>query len=450
LPSPIDMKPVNSAIISIGNEILLGKTVNSNLTYLAAGLAALGAPVAYNVTVKDVAEDIGAALEYCTGKYDIVISTGGLGPTDDDITKATIAAFFGLELEFHADIWIFVQSLFARRGMPAPQINRCQAMVPKGFNALENQMGTAPGLFYSWSTVASDSDPTDHDSPERTKCFFACAGVPLEMRYVFDHHISAIIKQQYPQLSGVTQRTIHTFGISESALAERLDTSILPPEQGFAWLPQTGRVDLRLYGPDREEVDRAASAIVDQIPELVWGVDEDTPASVLGRLLKNANLSISLAESCTGGLVMKLLTDAAGSSDYLLGGVVSYHNTLKQNILRVKESTLESYGAVSEETALEMVMGIKKLTDSACAISVTGIAGPSGGSDSKPVGTVCFGFSYFAEAWTQRHVLTGSRETIRHKAAEMAILTLAKKLLASGSSPTSKSGSSPSSMDSTI
>jgi len=148
--------------------------------------------------------------------------------------------------------------------------------------------------------------------------------------------------------------------------------------------------------------------------------------------------------------VMKLLTDAAGSSDYLLGGVVSYHNTLKQNILRVKESTLESYGAVSEETALEMVMGIKKLTDSACAISVTGIAGHSGGSDSKPVGTVCFGFSYFAEAWTQRHVLTGSRETIRHKAAEMAILTLAKKLLASGSSPTSKSGSSPSSMDSTI
>lgn len=409
------MKPVTSAVISIGNEILLGKTVNTNLAYLAAGLAALGAPVVYSVTIRDDADEITRALEYCAGRYDIVISTGGLGPTDDDITKATIAAFFGKELVYHEDIWVFVQSLFAKRGLPAPEINRCQAMVPQGFGALENQMGTAPGLYYAWDD----------------KCFFACAGVPAEMRYVYDNHIRSIIKERYPQLSSVVQRTIHTFGISESALAELLVTSFIPKQLGFAWLPQTGRVDLRVYGHDEALVNQTAQKLMFQIPELVWGMDEDTPASVLGRLLRERGMSISLAESCTGGLITKMLSDEAGASDYLLGGVVSYHNSMKENILEVQPRTIELYGAVSEGTAAEMVLGIKRLTDSSCAISVTGIAGPSGGTDSKPVGTVCFGFSYFAEVWTQRLVLTGSRETIRHKAAEMAILTLAKKIMVS-------------------
>lgn len=409
------MKPVTSAVISIGNEILLGKTVNTNLAHLASGLASLGAPVVYSVTIRDDADEITQALEYCTARYDVVISTGGLGPTDDDITKATIAAFFGKELEFHPDIWAFVQSLFAKRGLQAPEINRCQALVPQGFTALENKMGTAPGLYYGWED----------------KCFFACAGVPVEMRYVFDNHIRSIIDKRYPQLNAVVQRTIHTFGISESALAERLDTSFIPKELGFAWLPQTGRVDLRVYGHAEALVIETAERLIAQIPELVWGIDEDTPASVLGRLLRDRGLTIALAESCTGGLVSKLLSDEAGASDYLLGGVVSYHNKLKENILDVQPRTIELYGAVSEGTAAEMVLGIKTLTDSSCAISVTGIAGPSGGTDSKPVGTVCFGFSYFAEVWTQRLVLTGSRETIRHKAAEMAILTLAKKIMES-------------------
>jgi nicotinamide-nucleotide amidase len=413
LPKPIDMKPVSSAVISIGIEILLGKPVNTSLAYLAAGLAALGAPVLYSVTIRDDADEITRALEYCTGRYDIVISRGGLGPTADDITKATIASFFGKELVFHEDIWEFVQSLFARRGLKAPEINRCQAMVPRDFVALENQMGTAPGLQYEWDG----------------KCFFALAGVPVEMRHVFDNHISSIVHARYPHLSKVIQRSIHTFGISESALAERLDTSLIPKDLGFAWLPQTGRVDLRVYGHDENMINDTADKLIAQIPEQVWGIDEDTPAGVLGRLLRDKNLTISLAESCTGGLVSKILSDEAGASDYLLGGVVSYHNQLKHNILGVSETSLAEHGAVSEETALEMVTGIKRLTDSACAISVTGIAGPSGGNDSKPVGTVWFGFSYLAEVWTQRHVFTGSREIIRHKAAEMAILTLAKKIM---------------------
>lgn len=407
------MRKISSAIISIGNEILLGKTLNSNLAYLATGLANLGAPVVFNMTVMDIEEDITAALDYCMARYDIVISTGGLGSTADDITKATIARFFGKELMFHEDIWSHIQALFSRRGFKAPEINRNQALVPQDFIALQNNAGTAPGLFYRHGE----------------KCFFSCAGVPMEMSHVFDTHIRHIVKEQYPWLQELVQHTIHTFGISESALAERLDTDILPPDMGFAWLPQTGRVDLRLYGHHRQQVMDSSLLIQEQIPEYTWGLDGDTPPSVLGRILREKNLSIGLAESCTGGLVMKMLSDEAGASDYLLGGVVSYHNSLKQNLLKVSGRTLETHGAVSEETALEMVRGIKSLTGSDCAISVTGIAGPSGGSDAKPVGTVWFGFCCGSECWAVHTILSGTRESIRYKAAEMAIIIMIKKLL---------------------
>ncbi|MFA5510468.1 MAG: CinA family nicotinamide mononucleotide deamidase-related protein [Candidatus Cloacimonadaceae bacterium] len=408
-----NMSQIKSAIISIGNEILLGKTVNTNLAFLADGLAALGAPVVYNVVVNDDADDITRALDYCSSRYDIVITTGGLGPTHDDITKATIAKYFGKELVFQPHLWEYVQSLFAKRGVKAPEINRNQALVPQDFSVLENAMGTAPGLYYHQSGLN----------------YFACAGVPIEMRYVFETHITEIIKKQFPKLHSLTQHTIHTFGISESALAERLDTSALPPGVEFAWLPQTGRVDLRLYGMDQEAVYQGAQDIIRQIPGYVWGLDEDTPSKVLGKLLSQRKMSISLAESCTGGLVAKMLSDEPGASDYLLGGVVSYHNDIKSSVLGVSKETLATDGAVSEQTVRQMVLGVKGLMDSDCAISVSGIAGPSGGSAEKPVGTVWFGFSYQDEVWAQKYILTGSRESIRHKAAEVAIITMIKKLI---------------------
>ena len=409
---PNHTKQICSAIITIGNEILLGKTVNTNLSYLASQLALLGAPVAYNISIKDSASEIEAALAYCVNRFDVVISTGGLGPTADDITKASIASYFGVQQSFHEDIWQLVQSRFAFRGMQAPLINRNQALVPDGFTVLPNAEGTAPGLFYR------------HEKG----CFFALAGVPVEMKHVFDEQISATLKREYPHLQSLIQKTIHTFGISESALAECLDLADLPREVSFAWLPQTGRVDLRLFGHDLALLGVWQKRVASQVSEYVWGFDEDSPAGVLASLLKERGLGISLAESCTGGLIMKMLSDEPGASEYLLGGVVSYANQIKKHILGVSEETLQKHGAVSEECALEMLDGIKRLTKTECAISVTGVAGPSGGSASKPVGTVYIGFSFLSASWVQRILLTGSRKMIRHKAAEMAILTMIKKI----------------------
>ncbi len=401
-----------SAVITIGNEILLGKTVNSNLAWLARELALLGLPVEFSLTVKDDPEAIRQALSQAWDSCEIVITTGGLGPTDDDITKQEIASFFGAELRFDPVIWEQVRTMFSARHMETPDLNRCQAMVPSGFKALRNDRGTAPGLYF--------------ESGE--KCFFAFAGVPLEMQHVFETQARSILVQKYGSKEAVHQQTLHTFGISESALAETLQGFKSLPGIEMAWLPQTGRVDLRLYGPDAEKVLETSESCFKMIPHFVWGRDEDTPVSVLSGLLRNRQLTISAAESCTGGLLQKMITDTAGASEIFLGGVVSYANELKQTLLGVAEATLSQFGAVSEECAREMALGIKTLTKSQTAISITGVAGPDGGTPQKPVGTVCFGFSVLTEVWSLTLTFNGDRETIRHKAAEFALIHLIKHL----------------------
>ncbi len=401
-----------SAIISIGNELLLGKTLNTNMAWLAGELALLGVPVEFSLTVKDEAEAIGNALAQCWPKYDLVITTGGLGPTDDDITKQEIARFFGAELVFDPAVWEHVQALFAARNLSTPQINRNQAMVPQGFSALRNDRGTAPGLAFS----------------SEGKCFFAFAGVPLEMRYVFDTQARPIIRDRFGIKGSITQKTLHTHGISESALAELLAGIALPEGVNRAWLPQTGRVDLRFYGNDPNAIDSCIEQSLPLISKYVWGRDEDTPVSVLSALLKARGLTFSAAESCTGGLVQKMVTDPPGASDVFAGGVVAYANQVKLVLLKVHPETLAKYGAVSEECAREMALGIKILTNSATAISVTGVAGPDGGTELKPVGTVCFGFSCLDELSSATQIFSGDRNAIRIKAAEFAILHLVKLL----------------------
>jgi nicotinamide-nucleotide amidase len=417
LPNLIDphMDKPTSAIISIGNEILLGKTVNTNLAWLACRLAEIGIPVDYCVTIPDDSEAIHQALEYCWGRYDVVITTGGQGPTDDDITKAEIARFFDKDLVFHPDIWLHVQTLFSRRGMPTPEINQSQAMIPAGFTALPNNLGTAPGLYFC--------DSGRH--------FFALAGVPVEMQHVFNTQVSSILRQSFPGMNPVFQRTVHTFGISESALAEKFAGTEIPQGVSMAWLPQTGRVDMRFYGNDHATVMNFAAVAAEKVSEHVWGYDDETPAEVLGSLLRDMGLTLSSAESCSGGLVGKLMTDPAGASDYYLGSVVAYHNYIKTKVLNIPEAVISQYGAVSEECALAMARQIKRLTESLVSISITGVAGPTGGTNEKPVGTVWFGYSVLAEEWTLRSVFSGTRDSIRHKAAEYAILALAKKLMGS-------------------
>ena len=410
MPNPIEMHI--SAIITIGNEILLGSTINTNLAWLAKELALLGLPVEFPLTVKDETKAIWQALKHAWESCDVVITTGGLGPTDDDITKREIASFFGAEMRFDAGIWANIQKNFSARNMATPEINRNQALVPEGFKSLTNLRGTAPGLFYE----------------QGGKSFFAFAGVPLEMRHVFSTQAKPLLVAKYGSGEAIHQETLHTFGISESALAELLAGFSPLPEINLAWLPQTGRVDLRFYGRDQEKVTESANNCLKLVGDQVWGCNEDTPVSVLHNLLRKLKLTISVAESCTGGLLQKMLTDPPGASEVFLGGVVSYSNQLKQSLLRVKPETLAEHGAVSENCAQEMAVGIKNLTESSIAISITGVAGPDGGNLQKPVGTVCFGFSVLNRVWSLTQTFSGDRESIRHKAAEFALLYLIKHL----------------------
>lgn len=403
---------MNAAIINIGNELLLGKTLNTNMMFLGSKLAQLGIPVEYAVTIQDSPEAIHQALSDTWDKYDIVISTGGLGPTDDDLSKASIARFFGKELRFDEEVWNHVQALFSRRNKAIPDLNRGQAMVPDGFEALKNDLGTAPGLHF---TVAN-------------KHFFALQGVPSEMKHIFEEHITGIIAKSFSQIKPIHVRTIHTHGISESGLAELYPVKSLPKNVSVAWLPQTGRVDIRFYGSDRNGVEEAVIQAERVIGNLVWAYDDISPAAVLLKLLEERAYTISLAESCTGGLVQKMLSDIPGASKCFVGGVVTYSNDMKHKVLGVSDETLETFGAVSEACVLAMARGIKDLTNSNVAVSVSGIAGPDGGTTEKPVGFVYFGYQIGNKFWSSQQIFNGDRDSIRYKASEFAILELIREL----------------------
>ncbi len=412
MPSLIEpMKPIRAAVVSIGNEILLGKTVNTNLSFLATELALIGLPVSYSITIQDEQEIISRSVRGLFQDYDIVIITGGLGPTADDITKSTVADCFGKALHFDETIWLKVRSMFQGRGLETPEINRNQALVPDDFVVLENARGTAPGLYYK------------HGSHS----LFMLPGVPTEMKYIYTNSIRGILLKDYPA-TPIYQKTIHTSGISESALAEKLVNLVIPTDVSMAWLPQTGRVDLRFYGAGKSVIDHVVSEVQSQISDFVWGYDEETPFTALHELLIDKGLTLSVAESCTGGYVQKMITELPGSSQYLLGGVVSYSNDLKSRILGVSPDLLAEYGAVSNQCAEAMAEGIKNLTNSDISISITGIAGPTGGDEIKPVGTVCFGYSDQSSHHAVTQYFIGDRETIRLKASEYIVLYLLKKV----------------------
>jgi nicotinamide-nucleotide amidase len=398
---------IKVCIINIGNELLLGQTINTNLSWLGMQLAELGLPVTRSVIIRDVPSEIKQTLAKEWVDNDVIIITGGLGPTDDDLTISAIAEYFDKQLEFRLDVWQSVQALFERRNIETPQINRSQAMVPSGFTALLNNVGTAPGLYYS----------------ENNKSLYILPGVPAEMKFLFNEYIIDMLSRSY-SLNPVFMKTLHTWKISESALAENLLELKPPDEVQLAWLPQTGRVDLRIYGTDSQAVEKFADNVYAQVKERVWGIDNDIPQTLLQNLMIEKNYTLSVAESCTGGLVQEILTSVPGSSGYFLGGIVSYSNEIKIKHLNIKQSTLTKYGAVSVETATEMAEGVRNATKSTYGIAITGIAGPDGGSEDKPVGTVCFAISDKTQKITRSLVFNGDRPAVRRKAAEYIILLL--------------------------
>ncbi len=367
-------------IITIGDELLIGQIIDTNSAKMAQMLLEIGAKVTGRTAIGDDHEAIIKALQMATEQADIVLVTGGLGPTKDDVTKKAIADFYGTGFVFHQPILDRLNQILERLGKPLTEALRTQCFLPQNATVLPNKMGTAPGMWFE----------------ENGKVVVSMPGVPFEMECLMQHEVMPRLQTRFNALPSA-HKTLLTAGEGESVLAEFLKDfeENLPPQVKLAYLPSITRVRLRLTVTDSDpkfvektlhEKFREMEGLLP--PKIIAGYDDDTLESVIGRILKEKNLTLSTAESCTGGYLAHLITSVPGSSAYFMGSVVSYANAVKMNQLGVKETTLQRHGAVSEQTVREMVAGAIRLLGTDVAVATSGIAGPDGGTPEKPVGTV--------------------------------------------------------------
>jgi nicotinamide-nucleotide amidase len=407
-------------LVAIGNELLLGHTLDTNGAEIARALAPHGVEVVRRTAVADRPADISAAVAEALARTGAVITTGGLGPTSDDVSKKVVADLYGMPLEFDETVWADIAARFARAGRAPVASNRGQADVPRGAVVLRNRWGTAPGLWLEGRLGLTVMLP----------------GVPREMGKLLE---AEVVPRIAVRTGGAVVRSlvVRTTAIPESTLAERIgdvEREIAPLT--LAYLPGTHGVDLRLtaWRMEAAEADRrlrAAAALVrGRAGDHAYGEgDADLAAIVLDRA-RRGGLALGVAESCTGGLVGGRLTEVPGSSDVFAGGVVCYANRLKTELLDVPAQVIEAHGAVSEEVARAMAEGALRRLGVDLAVSVTGIAGPAGGSADKPVGTVWFAVASRTRTEARRIVFLGSRREVRERAAQTALYLLDRRLLA--------------------
>jgi len=405
-------------LLTIGTELLLGQTVDTNGAELGRALAAAGIPVVRRTSVTDDPAAIREAASQALARTGAVLTTGGLGPTADDITKKLIAELFGMPLTFRTEVWEALVARFARAGRVPAERNRCQAEVPEGAVILPNRWGTAPGLWLEGPPGLAILLP----------------GVPAEMRGLLHHEV---LPRLAPRAGGrvVRSRTLRTTGIPESSLAERLDhvEQRLAP-LSLAYLPGVAGVDLRLtawnLAPDAADAALAAGMALLREGAAGWAYgeeDQDLAALVL-QVARERGLHLGTAESCTGGGIGARLTAIPGSSDVYRGGVVAYDNRLKVDLLGVPGALLARAGAVSAEVAEAMASAALGRLGADLAVSVTGIAGPGGGSPEKPVGLVYIGLATRAGVRATRHQFPGDREDVRARAGQMALFRMLQEL----------------------
>lgn len=413
---------MEATVIAVGDELLMGKTVNDNAAYLSRRLAALGIATRRQIVVGDKDDDVAAALDEARALAPLAITTGGLGPTADDRTLAAAAKHLGLELVLHQPTLREIERRFARRRMKMPEVNVGQARVPAGSRVLGNPLGTAPGIIIE----------------EAGWVLCLLPGVPAEMEYIFEHGLVPYLEKKGYAGERVYEKQLHATGLPESGVAERLADVALPAGVHLAYLPQTAQVNLRVWGaaPDEEAFRERARPVLEAIRrglgEHVFGEDGTTLEQVVGDMLRARGETLALAESCTGGLIAKRVTDVAGASAWFLGGVVSYANEAKENFLGVAESTLAAHGAASEETACEMASGARARFGATYALAVTGVAGPSGGTSEKPVGTTCFALAEEGGTTSDKRYFGGGRDWVRLRASQHALDMLRLRLREKG------------------
>jgi competence/damage-inducible protein CinA-like protein len=416
-------------LITIGDELLLGFTIDTNAAHISRVLAAKGIEIVRRTTVGDEADRIAVAVREALDRTGAVITTGGLGPTSDDLTKPSIARLFGREMKLDESIATQLEARWRARfpGSVFPATNRTQAEIPEGATILTNRHGSAPGIWLE---------------DERGRWVAMMPGVPREMRGMLAEEVLPAIESRAGAVGTVVlSGTLRTTGIAESAIAELLGPNFLgdPGEEGslpLAYLPGVSGVDLRVTARGLP-ADRAKSLVAAALVKLksrvgayAYGEDEADLAAVVLDLCRGQKRTLAVAESCTGGMLGERLTSLPGSSDVFLGGVIAYHNDVKKDLLQVSAHDLDKHGAVSEQVALQMAAGIRERTKADIGVSVTGIAGPGGGTPEKPVGLVWVAV-HGSEAKARRFHVGGDRAEIRQRAAQAA-LEMVRRALSRG------------------
>ena len=411
-------------IINIGNELLFGKTINTNAAFIAEKLYETGIEVEKSIVIPDNPDIIFRTIGESFKETDWIITTGGLGPTKDDMTKNVIARYFEVGFEVHQPTLDIVVKMFTDRRLEAGEINRKQAEIPVGAIALTNKNGTAPGLWLE----------------KNGKTLIALQGVPFEMQEIFVETVIPLLKEKYKGVHAVVHKNILTSGMGESMLAQKIEAweNALSKELTLAYLPSPGQVLLRLTA--RTENQESASKLIDsQLPSLFEMIkpylvspDGETLVAVVSSLLKKQKKKLAIAESCTGGYLSHLITSLPGSSQFFEGSIVSYSNEIKRDILNVRETNLKKHGAVSEMVVTDMALNTMSLFETDYAIATSGVAGPSGGTEEKPVGLVWVAVATPTKVVTQKFLFgkNGGREVIIKRAA-MAALNLLRLELTS-------------------
>jgi nicotinamide-nucleotide amidase len=421
-------------IVSIGTELLLGQILDTNSQFISTELANLGVDCLFRSTVGDNSERIIECLKIALERSDVVITTGGLGPTADDLTHECIATLFKVDMEFDEDTLARIQGFFQRRGIVMVDSNRKQAYRPKGAAILPNPTGTAPGIM--WSLTESQLNTVGISNPQVPRYILTFPGVPSEMKRMWSESARNFLSSRFgPSL--VWSQELKHYGIGESTLAEKFGDLLHGTNPTVAPLAGTGECRLRVSAKaaTEEEARQIAQPVIDRIKAgsgtLCYGIDSDTLESVVAAELRRLHKTVAAAESCTGGLLSKRLTDLPGSSAYVKLNVVTYANEAKRDVLGVSQELLDTFGAVSSECAESMAQGIRKLANADFGIGITGIAGPEGGTDEKPVGLVYIALANATgvQALKCQFPQQLGRDGIRHRSVSEALNMLRLHLL---------------------
>ena len=434
---------MNIELLNTGSELMLGRVLNTHQQWLCRHLADLGYVVTRQVAVPDTAPDIQSAVREALSRADLIITTGGLGPTSDDLTRDLIAQLLGKKLRRDDGVLDHIKRRFAARNLPMPKNNEVQALVPEGALVLANPNGTAPGLAMkitpSEGRVIRVPNPNQvgdsQSSPLRTQWLVMLPGPPRELRPMFTDQVMPLLRREFPLKSAFVCRTLRTTGLGESLVEERIDAALRPLVAAgleLGYCAHSGEVDVRVVtrGPGAEKLAAEAEGVIrEKLGHHIFGTQDDQLNEVVVRLLTKRRETLALAESCTGGFVASRITDVPGASAVFLAGVVTYSNEAKQNLLGVRAKTLAQEGAVSEAVAREMAEGARKRFGTDYGIGITGIAGPAGGTDAKPVGTVFIALATARHTFVLNPVNRYDRPTFKHITCQQALELLRRALL---------------------